>query len=95
MVNPRVELRIPIGGPFETVIFGDFGNLWRDPEYPFCTMRASCATKRVIEIPIRVAVGSGIRVQTPVGPLALDYGINLTRQAYEDFGALSFSVGLF
>lgn len=95
MVNPRVELRIPIGGPFETVIFGDFGNLWRDPEYPFCTMRASCIGKRVVEIPIRVAVGSGIRVQTPVGPLALDYGINLTRQAYEDFGALSFSVGLF
>jgi outer membrane translocation and assembly module TamA len=41
-------------------------------------------------------VGSGVRVQTPVGPIALDYGINLTRQvAYEDFGALNFAIGLF
>lgn len=84
MVNPRVELRLPITGPFETVVFGDFGNLWRDIGYPFRH-----------GFPIRVAVGSGVRVQTPVGPLALDYGINLTRLSYEDFGALSFSVGLF
>lgn len=90
MVNPRIELRLPVTGPFETVIFGDFGNLWRDPGYIF----KSVAWEKH-PFPLRVAVGSGIRVQTPVGPLALDYGINLTRLSYEDFGALSFSVGLF
>jgi outer membrane protein insertion porin family len=85
MMNERIELRIPIRGPFETVIFGDLGNLWIDPEYPF----------RRGKFPIRAAVGSGIRVQTPVGPLAVDYGINITKQPYEDFGAINFAIGLF
>lgn len=85
MANERIELRIPIRGPFETVIFGDLGNLWIDPEYPF----------RRGKFPIRAAVGSGLRVQTPVGPLAVDYGINVTKQPYEDFGAINFAIGLF
>lgn len=85
MANERIELRIPVRGPFETVIFSDIGNLWIDPKYPF--------EKGVF--PMRVAVGSGVRVQTPVGPLAVDYGFNVTRQSYEDIGAINFAIGLF
>jgi outer membrane protein assembly factor BamA len=85
MINERLELRIPIRGPFETVVFGDLGNLWTDPAYPF----------RRGAFPIRAAVGSGLRVQTPVGPLAVDYGFNVTRESYEDVGALNFAIGLF
>lgn len=85
MANERIELRIPVRGPFETVVFGDFGNLWSDPTYPF----------RTGSFPIRADVGSGIRVQTPVGPLAVDYGFNVTRKPYEDVGALNFAIGLF
>jgi outer membrane protein assembly factor BamA len=85
MVLERLELRIPIRGPFETVLFGDIGNLWIDPAYPF---------QRGV-FPMRAAVGSGLRVQTPVGPLAVDYGINVTRLPYEDFGAINFAIGLF
>ncbi len=85
MINQRVELRIPIRNPFETVIFTDIGNLWVDPKYPF--------DKGVF--PMRVDVGSGVRVQTPVGPLAVDYGINVTRLNYEDFGAINFAIGLY
>jgi len=85
MANERIELRIPIRGPFETVIFGDIGNLWIDPKYPF--------EKGVF--PMRVALGSGVRVQTPVGPLAVDYGFNVTKQPYEDVGAINFAIGLF
>lgn len=83
----RLELRIPIRGPFETVLFGDIGNLWRDPAYPF----------RKGVFPIRAAVGTGLRVQTPVGPLAFDYGWNVTRTSdvYEDPGAFNFAIGLF
>jgi outer membrane protein assembly factor BamA len=44
---------------------------------------------------MRAAVGTGVRVQTPVGPLAIDYGINVTRETYEDFGAFNFAIGLF
>jgi outer membrane protein insertion porin family len=85
MANERIELRIPIRGPFETVIFGDIGNLWIDPKYPF--LKGA--------FPMRVAVGSGVRVQTPVGPLAVDYGFNVTKESYEDVGAINFAIGLF
>jgi outer membrane translocation and assembly module TamA len=85
MINPRLELRIPVTGPIETVLFLDTGNSWSDFTYPFSH-----------GFEWRAAAGSGVRVQTPVGPLALDYGINLTRiSSYEDFGALNFSIGLF
>ncbi|HWL85553.1 MAG TPA: BamA/TamA family outer membrane protein, partial [Polyangiaceae bacterium] len=85
MVNPKFELRVPIRGPFETALFTDVGNLWTDPLYPFSH-----------GFPMRVSVGTGLRFQTPIGPLAFDYGINLTRRsAYEDFGAFHFAVGLF
>ncbi len=85
MVIERIEIRIPIKGPLETVLFTDIGNLWIDPSYPF--------TKR--KLPLRADVGTGIRVQTPVGPLAVDYGINVDPEPYEDFGAINFAIGLF
>ncbi|MFO0672960.1 MAG: BamA/TamA family outer membrane protein [Polyangiaceae bacterium] len=86
MINPKAELRIPLGGSWETVAFADIGNLWGDPSTPFDSGR----------FPIRAAVGSGIRYQTPIGPAALDYGINVTRyRPEEDFGAVQFSIGIF
>jgi len=84
LVNPRAELRIPIAGPIETVIFFDSGNLWQNATYPF-----------EHGVTFRAAAGTGIRIQTPVGPLALDYGFNLTKKSYEDIGALNFAIGLF
>ncbi len=93
MINPRLELRIPVRPPFETVLFIDSGNIWLDPTY-------------VLEhaINLRADIGTGIRVQTPIGPLAFDYGINMSRlvsspndprRSYEDFGAFNFAIGLF
>jgi len=93
MVNPRIELRIPIHSPIETVIFLDTGNVWADASYPFRN-----------GFPLRTAVGTGLRLQTPIGPIVLDYGINLSRlidgpndprYTYEDFGAFNFAIGLF
>jgi outer membrane protein assembly factor BamA len=92
MVNPRVELRFPVHPPFEGAIFGDFGNLWTDPSDAFDG-----------RFTLRADVGAGVRVDTPVGPLVFDYGVNVTRrsyqnlahQSYEDFGAFHFAIGLF
>ena len=44
---------------------------------------------------MRADVGVGMRVLTPVGPLVFDYGINVTKRSYEDFGAFHFAIGLF
>ncbi len=84
MINPRAELRFPIRQPVNAALFADFGNLYVDPAYLF-------------EHPfsLRADVGLGIRVDTPVGPLVFDYGINVTRRPYEDFGAFHFAIGLF
>jgi outer membrane translocation and assembly module TamA len=84
MINPRAELRFPIRAPVNAALFADLGNLYLDPAYLF-------------EHPfgLRADVGLGVRVETPVGPLVFDYGINVTRRSYEDFGAFHFAIGLF
>jgi outer membrane protein assembly factor BamA len=83
LINPRVELRIPLTKVFQTAVFVDSGNLWRNIDNVDPTV-------------LRYTAGSGIRADTPIGPLAFDYGIKLDRRFYEpDFGAFHFSVGLF
>jgi len=93
-VNPRAELRIPVGGSVETALFLDAGNLWTDPA-------------RVNPFDLRYAVGTGLRVATPIGPLVFDYGLNVDRvlddlfpnrdkqRFWEDIGAFHFSIGLY
>ncbi len=81
-INPRLELRIPLFNIVETALFVDSGNLWVEP--------------RLFEPwNLRVTGGSGLRFTTPIGPIAFDYGINLRRRSWEDFGAFHFSIGLF
>jgi outer membrane translocation and assembly module TamA len=81
-VNPRAELRIPLGGVLHTAVFLDAANLWLDP-------------RNVEPWKLRYAAGSGLRASTPVGPLALDIGLNLDRRDWEDPFAFHFSIGLF
>ena len=82
-INPRLELRIPITDVFHLGLFGDAGNLWRSEDMlssPSHFFRW------------RYTTGAGVRVSTPIGPIALDYGVNLIRREWEDFGALHFSM---
>ncbi|HEY0466620.1 MAG TPA: BamA/TamA family outer membrane protein, partial [Polyangiaceae bacterium] len=93
-LNPRVELRIPVASNFETALFLDAGNLWTDP-------------KRVNALELRYAIGTGLRIATPIGPLVFDYGFNVDRvldklfpnrdnkRYWEDIGAFHFSIGLY
>jgi outer membrane protein assembly factor BamA len=95
-VNPRLELRIPLGQTLRTAVFVDSGNLWTttDPE-------------QLTPYRLRYAAGAGLRVGTPVGPLVFDYGINISRfldlvlpdrpnqRFWEDLGAFHFSIGVF
>lgn len=82
-INPRLELRLPIYGVLEGALFLDAGNVWVEP-------------KNFDPVLLRYAAGPGLRIGTPIGPIAFDYGINLSRRAqWEDFGAFHFSIGLF
>ena len=80
----RAELRFPIAGDVQGGIFTDIGNVW-------------AVWDSVDLLRLRYTAGAGIRLGTPVGPIALDYGINLSRNEVigEPFGAFHFSIGLF
>jgi len=92
--NPRAELRIPLVGSVQTVVFLDTGNLWADES-------------RINLLQLRYAIGTGLRIDTPVGPLVFDYGFNVDRvldglfpqrtqqRTWEQLGAFHFSIGLF
>ncbi len=100
-VNPRSELRIPIGTPnVQTAVFIDSGNLW--------TSTANLTAADLLDPRnLRYSAGTGLRVGTPIGPLVFDYGFNLQRvldglderrnnqRFWEDLGAFHFSIGVF
>jgi outer membrane protein insertion porin family len=80
LIEGSVELRFPIFGEFSGALFVDFGNVFRDAfTYPLQE--------------IRYAIGSGLRYNTPIGPVRVDYGIIIDRREGEDFGRLEFSIG--
>jgi outer membrane protein insertion porin family len=80
----RGELRFPIYGPLGGGLFADIGNLWAE-------------AANMAPFDLRPTAGAGVRLNTPVGPIAVDYGIVLNRrtQLREPFGTLHFSIGLF
>ncbi len=80
----RGELRFPILGSFRGGVFVDFGNSW-------------VSASELNPIRLRPTAGFGVRISTPVGPIAFDYGILLARRSFlqEPFGSFHFSIGLF
>ncbi len=58
MFAATAEYRFPVAKKIEGVVFGDLGNAW-DGSYKLDDLKA--------------AVGVGIRVNTPLGPIRLDY----------------------
>jgi outer membrane protein insertion porin family len=83
----RVELRFPILGDLQGGVFADIGNVWANADL----------VQGEDLLRLRWTVGVGLRYATPVGPLAIDYGFNLSRrnELLEPFGAFHFSIGLF
>ncbi len=105
-VNPRAELRIPMGSSLQTALFLDAGNLWsRSPTEGIATGLERRYRPKYWRL--RYAIGTGLRINTPVGPLVFDYGFNVERildriwksrseqRYWEDLGAFHFSIGLF
>ena len=80
----KAELRFALVGDFELGVFFEAGNLWY-----------SSRTWKPFEL--RPVAGTGVRYVTPVGPLALDVGFNLSPddRLNEPIFAIQFSVGLF
>lgn len=72
MVLGTVEYRFPIASKVSGAVFTDFGNAWSEGK----------------DIPtIHKSVGVGVQLETPIGPIRLDYGRG------EDGGKTHFSFG--
>jgi outer membrane protein assembly factor BamA len=82
--NPRAELRIPAFGWGGVVFFADAANLWRDP--------ANFKPWK-----LRYAIGPGLSLDTPIGPVAVDFGFNLAPKTSlgEPTWQFNFSIGRF
>jgi outer membrane protein assembly factor BamA len=115
-LNPRAEFRIPLSHTVHTTLFLDAGNVWTQAPSWLTLFKPSATgtpNQNAGTISInywrwRYSVGTGLRLGTPIGPLAFDYGfnvervldaLNVTSQAnrryWEDLGAFHFSIGLF
>jgi outer membrane protein assembly complex protein YaeT len=65
MLELSTELRVPVWGNLSAVAFVDGGNVWADAwQYELGDLR--------------YAVGPGLRYQTPIGPVRVDFGYQLT-----------------
>lgn len=76
----NAELRFPLFRGLGMVAFVDGGNVWRNVD----EFEAS---------EIRATAGAGIRYNTPVGPLRLDLGCKLDREAGEEKCIPHFTLG--
>ncbi len=74
------ELRTDVGRGFGIVTFVDTGNV-------FDKIQDMSVTG------LKYTTGLGLRYNTPVGPIRVDYGVKLNRLKGESFGALHFSIG--
>jgi outer membrane protein insertion porin family len=76
----NAELRVTVVGSLGTVVFWDGGNTWLDQDSIRWT-------------DIKTTVGLGLRLNTPVGPLRLDYGHKLNWNPGEAHGTFHFTLG--
>lgn len=74
------EFTFPIWSLVRGVLFVDAGTAWRTP-----------ASMSLADI--RSSVGVGIRLVTPIGPIRLEYGQKIDRQAGESAGEVLIGIG--
>lgn len=76
----NAEIQWPVINNFYLAAFADAGNLWSDANL-------------IQPMDLRVGVGPGVRVYTPLGAIRVDYGYNLNRQAGDPIGAWQIGFG--
>ncbi|MHB8173718.1 MAG: outer membrane protein assembly factor BamA [Nitrospirota bacterium] len=98
----NVEVRFPLPYNFGLVTFLDAGNAWLlnknilaggAPGRTDLITRTGTGLEQSGTNGLRYGAGLGIRYETPVGPLRLDYGFKLNRRPGESAGELHFTLG--
>ncbi len=78
-IASNLEFRTYVGRGFSVVTFVDSGNVWQKLSN--------------INSSLRFTAGLGLRYNTPVGPIRIDYGHKLDRREGESAGEIHFSIG--
>jgi outer membrane protein insertion porin family len=76
----NLELRTSLGKGIGVVAFVDGGNVWQN-------------IGEISLSDLKYTAGLGLRYNTPVGPIRIDYGTKLQREKGESRGELHFSIG--
>ncbi len=76
----NLEYRRTIKGPISAVLFSDGGNVWAEPS-------------RIRWGDMRWGVGLGLRLDTPAGPIRLEYAQKINRRTGESAGQWWFAFG--
>ncbi|GAB4389876.1 MAG: outer membrane protein assembly factor [Thermodesulfovibrionales bacterium] len=76
----NVELRMRVAKSWRVVAFVDAGNVWLKID-------------EVDPLDLRYAAGLGLRYDTPVGPVRVDYGLKVDPEPGESSGEIHFSIG--
>ncbi len=78
--NANAELRFPLWLGFQGAAFADGGGVYLQKQS--ISLRG-----------FRRSAGLGLRYETPVGPVSLEYGVKLDRRRGEPVGAVHFTIG--
>ncbi len=81
LVLINLEYRRKIKGPVSAVLFSDGGNVWSEPS-------------RIRLGDMRWGVGLGLRLDTPAGPIRLEYAHKINRRPGESAGQWWFAFGM-
>lgn len=76
----NLQLMRDIAGPLQLIGFLDAGSLARNYD-------------ELGAADLEMAIGLGLRLELPIGPIRLEYGHSLTRDSGEPSGALHFAIG--
>ena len=85
MAVGNAELTFKIIENLKGAIFVDAGNVWARPD--------SKPKNGATTVGIKAGAGVGVRINTPIGPVKLDYGFPVNAEEYqEDQGRFHFSM---
>jgi outer membrane protein insertion porin family len=92
-LNLNLELRFPLLYGFGGAVFVDGGGVYLLQCGGACRQRNEVNGGSFAFDNFRRSAGLGLRYQTPVGPISLDYGFKLDRRHNESIGRVHFSIG--
>jgi len=78
----NVELQFPFVAGLRAVIFYDTGQVYRKSNDNVFNLRD-----------LRSSAGGGLRILSPLGPIAMDWGVKLDRQEGESLSEFHFTIG--